>query len=41
MFFNEAEGQLSSEFMDNGYIIRPVAEQEALEWIRNQFLNLV
>jgi sporadic carbohydrate cluster 2OG-Fe(II) oxygenase len=41
MFFNEAEQQLSSEFIDKGYIIRPVADQEALDWIRNQFLNLV
>jgi sporadic carbohydrate cluster 2OG-Fe(II) oxygenase len=41
MFFNEAEQQLSREFMDKGYIIRPVADQEALEWIRNHFLNLV
>lgn len=41
MFFNEAEEQLSSEFMGNGYIIRPAADRDALEWIRKQFLNLI
>ena len=41
MFATNAENKLSTEYLDKGYIIRPVGDVEALEWIRNQFSRIV
>jgi sporadic carbohydrate cluster 2OG-Fe(II) oxygenase len=41
MFLTESEQQLSDEYLRQGYIIRPVADLEALEWIRSQFIRLI
>ncbi len=41
MFLTKLEKQLSDEYLQQGYIIRPVADLEALEWMRNQFVRLV
>jgi sporadic carbohydrate cluster 2OG-Fe(II) oxygenase len=35
-FFSEAEQALSREFLDRGYVIREVADREALDAIRNE-----
>ena len=31
----------SIEYLENGYIIQPVADIEALEWMRNKFVEIV
>jgi hypothetical protein len=41
MYLNELEKSLTNEYLKQGYIIRPVANLDALEWIRAQFLRLV
>jgi len=41
IFFTEEENNLSREYLDKGYIIRPVADIEALESIRQQFNLLI
>jgi sporadic carbohydrate cluster 2OG-Fe(II) oxygenase len=41
MFLTESERSLSEEYLRQGYVIRPVADIEALEWIRGQFVRLV
>ena len=41
MFLTESEQKISNEYLTQGYIIRPVADFEALEWIRNQFISLI
>ena len=41
MFLTEAERVISAEYLRQGYVIRPVADIEALEWIRNQFIRLI
>lgn len=41
MFLTEAEQKLTDDYVRNGYIIRPAADMQALEWIRGQFLKLV
>jgi sporadic carbohydrate cluster 2OG-Fe(II) oxygenase len=41
MFLTESEQKLTSEYLDNGYIIRQVADTEALDWMRNKFVELV
>lgn len=41
MFATDAEKSLSTEYLDKGYVIRPVGDIEALEWIRNQFSRIV
>ncbi len=40
MFLNQEEINLTEEYLRQGYIIRPVANQEALDWIRNKFVSL-
>jgi len=40
MFLNQEELDLTEEYLRQGYIIRPVADQEALDWIRNKFVSL-
>ena len=41
MFLTQSEQQLSDEYLAQGYIIRPVADIEALEWVRSQFIRLI
>lgn len=40
MFFTELEQGLSDEYLRQGYVIRPVANLEALGWMRSQFIRL-
>ena len=41
MFFAVAENNLSDEYLRQGYVIRPAADSEALNWIRDQFARLI
>ena len=41
MFLSPKEQAISDEFLERGYIIRPVADVEALTWIRSQFVSLL
>jgi sporadic carbohydrate cluster 2OG-Fe(II) oxygenase len=41
MFLTKSEQELSSEYLSQGYIIRPVADEDALNWMREQFVRLV
>lgn len=41
MFLTESENQLSREYSERGYVIRPAADEEALAWIREQFIALI
>jgi sporadic carbohydrate cluster 2OG-Fe(II) oxygenase len=41
MFLTEAERQLSDEYISEGYVIRPVADTEALNCIRDHFVNFI
>lgn len=41
MFLTKSEQELSSEYLSQGYIIRPVADTEALNWMRKQFVRLI
>lgn len=41
MFLSQSEQQLSKEYLCNGYVIKPVANFEALNWMRDQFVRLV
>ena len=40
MFLSEEEQLLTKEYLRQGYIIRPVADQKALTWIRKKFMSL-
>ena len=41
MFLSESEKKITNEFLENGCIIQPVADQGALEWIRNQYIQII
>ena len=41
MFLSDAEQMLSKEYLKQGYVIRSVADLEALDWIRNKFIGLL
>jgi len=41
MFLLQSEQQLSEEYLSNGYVIKPVADFEALNWMREQFVRLI
>lgn len=41
MFLSKSEQELSEEYLSNGYIIRPVSDIEALNWMREQFVRLI
>ena len=41
MFLSESEQALTDEYLAQGYVIRPVANQAALDWIRSQFVRLI
>ena len=40
MFLSETEKALTDEYCRQGYVIRPVANRPALEWIRERFVHL-
>ena len=40
MFLTKDELTLTKEYLRQGYIIRPVADQKALAWIRRKIYNL-
>ena len=40
MFLSGVEQALTEEYLRQGYIIRPVADQKALTWIRKKFMFL-
>jgi sporadic carbohydrate cluster 2OG-Fe(II) oxygenase len=40
MFLTDAERLLTDEYLDQGYVIRPVADRDALDWMRSQLLRL-
>jgi len=40
MFLTELEQRLSDEYLGQGHVIRPVADLEALDWMRGQFVRL-
>ena len=39
MFLNPTEQAVSEEYLEQGYIIRPVANVEALIWLKNNLCN--
>jgi sporadic carbohydrate cluster 2OG-Fe(II) oxygenase len=41
MFLSKSDQQLSNEYIKEGYIIKPVADNSALEWIRSQFIRII
>ena len=41
MFLTHADEEISNEFLSQGYIIRPVADFEALKQITNYFINII
>lgn len=41
MFLSQSEQQFSEEYLSSGYVIKPVADLEALNWMRDQFVRLV
>ena len=40
MFLSGVDQALTEEYLRQGYIIRPVADQKALTWIRKKFISL-
>lgn len=40
MFLDKSEIDLTNEYLDQGYVIRKVANQEALDWIQEQFIQI-
>ena len=41
MFFDKYEIEMTNQYLQNGYIIRPVADLGALQWMRNNFVEIV
>ena len=41
MFLSNSEQVLSTEYLRQGYVVRPVADADALQWMRVQFIRLV
>ncbi|MEO0489565.1 MAG: hypothetical protein AAFZ49_08395 [Cyanobacteria bacterium J06659_2] len=41
MFLSAADQQISEEYLQQGYIIRPVTDLAALEWLREQIISLI
>lgn len=41
MFLSQSEQQFSEEYLSSGYVIKPVADSEALYWMRDQFVRLI
>ena len=41
MFLDKNEIKITNQYLENGYIIQPVADMEALEWMRSKFVQIV
>ena len=41
MYITKDEKEFSDEYLAQGYIIRPVADLKALDWMTNNFIRLV
>jgi len=41
VFLSDSEQALADEYLAQGYVIRPVADMAALEWMRSQFVRLI
>ena len=41
MLLSKSDQKLSDEYLNQGFIVRPVADVEALTWMRNQFIQLI
>lgn len=41
MFLTESEQKITNEYLADGYVIRPVADMDALHWMRDKFAQLV
>ena len=41
MFTTKDEQVFFNDYLNHGYIIRPAADMEALEWVTKQFINLI
>ena len=41
MFLSLTERALTNDFLTHGHIVRPVADPEALAWIRDEFVRLI
>ena len=41
MFLTDTEQALTTEYLSQGYVIRPVADVDALQWMQAQFVRLV
>ena len=41
MFLIEDERSLENEYLQKGYIVRPAADLDALNWIRSRFIDLI
>jgi len=41
MFLTDTEQAFTTEYLSQGYVIRPVADVEALQWMQAQFVRLV
>ena len=40
MFLRKDEQELTEEYLEQGYVIRPVADLVALNWIKDKFIKL-
>ena len=41
MYLDKNEIKLTNEYLENGYVIQPVADFDALNWMRNKFVEIV
>jgi sporadic carbohydrate cluster 2OG-Fe(II) oxygenase len=41
MFLSNLDQELTKEYLNQGYVIRPVANVKALKWIQNQIIRLI
>jgi len=41
MYLTKKEECLTSKYLDQGYIIKPVANRKALNWIKSQYLKII
>ncbi len=41
MFLSAQDRQLGDDYLQRGYVIRPVADRAALDWMRERFIKLV
>ena len=41
MFLTKDENNLTNEYLQQGFIIRPAADLEALDWLRSKFIGLI